>query len=417
MYKQTTVALILIIAISIPLQPLSAETHDSAEAGLVAQLVAIKNYLERILTHTATSPLGTTELTALIEGGSMWLTSAQEESGHFRYEYLPYEDEYLGGDNTVRQAGALYALGEIARRDPDLSHVHEETIERAIAFFESITVTEDRGEADFACVAEKEGSNRCVLGATSLALIGMLGYIEARPEVAETYEERIASYTDYILAAKKPGAGFRNVHRTDSSNQQDAESSFSNGEALLALVRSYKLYPRKDVKEVAADTFTYLSTTEYDTPLYLWMMAALKEMHTLWGNEEYVTYGKDYTDWRIARANPFRGTDRNYCAYAEGIASAYTLLEESATDAEKTALKTELDHWNRKHSTLQITEDDRYRILVDREEVRIDGLENPELAIGGFLTGEREPTQRIDFTQHCITTYVQTLVDIEGSEL
>lgn len=37
-----------------------------------------------------------------------------------------------------------------------------------------------------------------------------------------------------------------------------------------------------------------------------------------------------------------------------------------------------------------------------------------EQALGGFLTGENELTQRIDFTQHCVSAYLQKRVDMDG---
>lgn len=38
-------------------------------------------------------------------------------------------------------------------------------------------------------------------------------------------------------------------------------------------------------------------------------------------------------------------------------------------------------------------------------------------AEGGFLTEDAEPTECIDFTQHCVTSYLHTLIDIEDRAL
>ena len=352
-----------------------------------------------------------------IQDGIAWFDAAQEASGHFSYEYQPYDNEYLYGDNTTRQAGVLYVLGEVARRDPAGTHSFDTTMAHAIHFFQNITVSETRGDYNFKCVAEHKGSSVCIVGATSLVLVGLLSYLKAHPEETDRYKALIDSYADYILAMKESGIGFRNVYRTNQDTQDDAEDQFSNGEALLALARYYSFNPRPEVREVIDETFAYLSNTPFNAPLYLWMMAALKEMYALWHDESYITYARDYTHWTVNRIDRFKGTDQNYCAVTEGVVSGYSLLETSLPEGERAALKSKIDFWNKKNSHFQIGPDDEYRVIIDKRGAQLKHLEDSERANGGFLTGERTPTERIDFTQHCVSTFVQTLVDIERGTL
>jgi|TARA_B100001105_G_scaffold42727_1_gene31214 hypothetical protein len=39
--------------------------------------------------------------------------------------------------------------------------------------------------------------------------------------------------------------------------------------------------------------------------------------------------------------------------------------------------------------------------------------ENLKRSRAGFLSSFREPVQRIDYTQHCLSAYLQKLVDID----
>ena len=417
--KKPLITLLLISTLLTPVQFLRADKNLETEGTFASQIIAIAEYIKRTLLPQRHKPLSDAELRESIQSAHTWFIKAQEESGHFRYEYVPYENEYLEGDNIVRQAGALYVLGEIARRDKEHTLITKEMAEKAIGFFENISVTDDREEYHFRCIALNGISSTCKLGATSLALSGMLGYLDAYPEERATYEPLVESYVTYILQMKKPDAGFRNIHYTDQTKQKKKESSFSNGEALLALVRYYKQNPREDVKIVIDDTFEYLKDQPFDSALYLWMMAALKDMHELWGKEEYITYGKAFTDWRITRVSRFRNTIKNYCAYTEGIVSAYNLLEKNLDKLERETLRAEISYWNNKNIKLQITEKDLYRLFNKKDGLGLamEKLEKPTLAFGGFLTAENEQTQRIDFTQHCATTYVQTLVDINGVSL
>lgn len=416
------IILTIFIGLSITLTPFHtslALNQDETNQNLLDQIAAIGSYITRTYGLVHQQPLTETDLRERIHSGKGWLITAQEPSGHFKYEYVPFEDEYLEDDNIVRQAGALFALGEIVRKSTEEERALKETIQNSIAYFEILTQEDIDRETDtkFACPVINEVSTTCLLGAASLAVTGMLGYIERYPEEWSTHEDRIESYIVYILSTQKDNGGFYDRHRIGAHTQSENESAFSNGEALLALVRYYQKNPREDVKDAIDRAFTYLESVEYDTALYLWIMAALKDMNALWPNDAYTTYGKAFTDWRISRASRFRTTQRNYCAYIEGVASAYTLLEDTLTREERETLKNEIDYWNTKNSFLQIDATDRYRVNQTENSLTLALLENPELALGGFLTAEDELTQRIDFTQHCLNTYLQTLTDIEQKQL
>lgn len=407
----------LILLLGFTLTPVSvsrAETADTDTESLTKQLSAIHSYLARTYT-TALAPLTPDEMRATIREGVEWLKKAQEENGHFRYEYVPYEGRYRTDDNMVRQAGALYALGEVFQKSDADAFRLGTTIERSINYFESISKESAVGNTTFKCIPKSDTSKSCPLGATSLALIGLLSYLEQSGSNQSTYRELKEDYLSYILAMQKETGGFRNTHTVGSTRHNDAESPFSNGEALLALARSYAYDPDPEVKDAIDAAFSYLKVQPYDANLYLWMMAALKDMHSLWPSDEYVSYAKGFTEWRMARAVQSRDSKRNYCAYAEGLASVLSIVD--VKSAESGRIRNELDRLNRKHVALQITEADTYRIIAPEGKLVLAKLKDPEWAQGGFLTEDSEPTQRIDFTQHCINTYLQTLVDVDGERL
>ena len=290
---------------------------------------------------------------------------------------------------------------------------------RAIEFFESISIKGKEKGKSFRCVANSERSSTCKLGTTALVLAGMLGYVEGKPAVEKKYKTLISDYTSYILSSQKSqGAskgGFRHEYRT-SKGFGDEESPFSNGEALLALVRVYQLNATADVKVAIDNSFNYLKHKAYDNSLYLWIMAALKDMQNLWPNDEYITYTRDFTVWRMANKPYVK--DRNVCAYVEGVASAYSVLASKPLTGELSNLHKEIDALNAYHKRLQLSENDVYRVFKKSEDgLSVGALFEPTRAKGGFITAHSNVTQRIDFTQHCVSTYVQTLVDIDGKSL
>jgi len=417
MYKKIFTFVLMVAVFSSSALPVFAagDVED-----LTKQLSAIEQYLERLTQQKGRSnpkALSSESMRDIIKDGVNWLVEAQEPNGHFAYEFLPYENEYRKDDNIVRQAGALFALSEVARREETQNTKADAAIKQAIAFFENQSAEDTYEGKKMRCVTNTQKSSVCKLGATALALTGVLGYVEARPEKKDVYEDLIEEFTSYILASKKKDAGFRNEYKVGEGFRSEAESSFSNGEALLALVRYYQYSPNKDVKKVIDETFIYLKGTQSDTALYLWIMAALKDMQILWPNEAYVEYGKKFTSWRLGPLASSHGTVRNYCAAAEGLVSAYSLLEGSATQLERTKLRSEIDLWNVKNAGLQIGSEDTFRLVDENGKLSFKEVKNIQQSEGGFLTADTELTQRIDFTQHCISTYLQTLVDIDGKKI
>jgi hypothetical protein len=410
--------LVSFLLFSIIFQSTPAEA-DTDTKNLDAQIDALSAYIQRtqITWKKTPPPLSHERTEEIIKNGTGWLVASQEESGHFAYEYIPYEDQYREDDNIVRQAGALYALGEVVRRSQTQNKETNQAIENAVSYFESLSPEHEYDGKTLRCITKNKNSKLCKLGATSLALIGILSYVEENPKKAAEYEELIEGYKTFILQAKKEGTGFRDQYTVGSGFRGDTESPFSNGEALLALVRYYQYNDDAEVKKVIDDSFVYLHKQPFDSSLYLWMMAALKDMNVLWPNATYTTYGKNFTFWRLSSIQAFHNSSHNYCPANEGFASAYSLLENTLAQSEANKLRTEIDFWNTKNSGLQIGASEELRFSVVDGKQQFNAIQNLTQSAGGFLTSDAVPTQRIDFTQHCVTAYVQTLVDIDTRSL
>lgn len=421
MYKINFILLSFLVVLLFPLCVVKAETDTEAKktAVLLQQLHAIERYIEHafLTKFESTKPLQDEVVKKTINEGVQWLIQSQEENGHFAYEYLPFEDEYRNDDNIVRQTGALFILAEIARRDKTQNAETNRAIEKAIGYFKSLSPLHEFEGTEVRCITKTESSKVCKLGATSLALTALLGYVEKYPTKASEYEDLIEGYVSFIMEAKKEDTGFRDQYTIGSGFKGEAESSFSNGEALLALVRYYQYEPEGDVKTMIDETFEYLEPQTYDTALYLWIMAALKDMQVLWPSTAYTEYTKGFTQWRLGELKNARNTLHNYCAANEGLASAYSVLEKSSTAPELSLLRKEIDFWNAKNRGHQIQTDDTFMLLPQEGTLAFTQISDMEQSRGGFLTGYAEPTQRIDFTQHCVSAYVQTLVDIDGESL
>lgn len=405
----------------------ASESEDGQKEILREQIAALTRHIERLqfdITAPAggeVQPLTSRAIESIIADGVSWLKAAQEKSGdragRFRYEYRPYTGTYSSDDNIVRQAGTFYQVSEVARLTDAGTYELEDALVRSADFFSSLSRTGSYNERSFRCVVRYEGSDECKLGATSLVLVGLLNLVEAYPEYKSTYRDLIHDYAAFIMAMRNKEAGFRNRFYVDQELQSSRESSFSNGEAMLALVRYYRLYEDAEVKETLEDVFAYIASDKvaFDSPLYLWAMAALRDMHELWPDEAYVSYAKRYTDWRTRGFQHRKGTDHNMCSYVEGVAHARALLKDHISVSEHLQLIEEIDFWLKKTQALQIRRDERFRVFADEEgRLSIKKLAEPARAHGGFLTASTEPTQRIDYTQHCLNAYLLQLIHKEG---
>ena len=361
-------------------------------------------------------PLTSEEINEIIEVGVNWLKQSQEPNGHFRYEYSPLADSYSKQDLMVRQTGALYVLGEILKKDKENKYELKDTIIKAIDYFEENSKSGEMNDYEFRCVLRN--THMCSLGGTSLTLIGILDLVEVYPELKNEYNGLITDYLNHLLAMKKPKQGFRGFYYLNGS-PSETESHFSNGEAFLALVKYYKYNPTDEVKIVIDDSFDYFETKYgevHDYNFYLWGMGAIKDLSSVEPTDKYHNFVKAYTDWRISAYKNRRATLGNKCAYIEGVISAYSVIEPNLTEEEKEYYLEEINFWLTKSRGLQANSSGFLNLKYGNKTYDLKVLK-PEKAQGGFLTALNNPYQRIDFTQHCISSYLQKLTDIDNKSL
>lgn len=379
---------------------------------LVTLVFALFSAFTTLSVYAETVALSNEQLGKIIENAVVWLQNAQEENGHFRYEYMPFWDRYVDDDNMVRQAGAFYVLGEVFVKMPGKFDL-DINLEKAVTYFKENSVGSKFNGYSFKCLLKTPED--CTLGGTSLLLVGLLDVVEADASLKIEYTEAIEKYKNFILAMRMGDAGFREKYvPNDGGRQGGGESAFSNGEALLALVRYYIYNPSEELKETIDDSLAYFMRVyrkDWDANFYLWGMAALKSWYPLFPEEKYYDFVRDYTDWRLEDQKKARGSSRNRCAYVEGVVSAFAVIEVAATTEAEYKYLEEIDFWLAKSKSLQLKKKDTIKIVFGEEGSKILIIKKPSKALGGFLTDWSEPFQRIDFTQHCLNAYLQKLMD------
>ncbi|MBI4086726.1 hypothetical protein HY416_01955 [Candidatus Kaiserbacteria bacterium] len=415
-FRRNTLAFFLVF--SLMTTPLSAFAVGAPTLTLAQKVQALAAAVGRLGGYRSSAWLSHEDRTDVIESAVAWLVAAQEEDGHFRYEYMPYEDRYLDDDNIVRQAGAFYELGEVLRRGQGDEEAITEAMFSSIGYFASLTQEGIYEGKSFRCVTDPTSPARCKLGATALALVGILSFVEseyyqthydddlADPD-GKDYGHLTSGYASFLTALQKENGGFRSTFVFGRDVQSDTESSYANGEAFLALAR-YEQYRSDEKIQRSLDTaFQHLKNdVPFDIPLYLWVMAALVDINAQEPRPEYEAYARAYTDWRMAGFTDMRETKHNMCAYLEGIVLGYDVFDGSLPPSARAPYRDEIEFWLAKERALQVAGRDRYRVMFDGRTASFAMIADPERAYGGFLTGEEEFTQRIDFTQHCLNSYL-----------
>ena len=97
--------------------------------------------------------------------------------------------------------------------------------------------------------------------------------------------------------------------------------------------------------------------------------------------------------------------------------SAYSVMEENLTKEEKEYYLEEIDFWLDHSANLQVDSTDTLHLKYNESITKKARVLEKELSVGGFLTDINEPAQRIDFTQHCLSAFLQKMVDIDGELL
>jgi len=364
--------------------------------------------------------LSDTEIQKVIKDSISWFSAAQTASGRFNYEYAPFWDRYTEDDNMVRQTGVLYILGEILNRDKSdkYSRSIKHLMTDSISYFQDNTAKGEYNGKKFQCLTKDD--KKCTMGGTSLALVGMINLVQKYPELEKDYLPLMTDYASYIVAMRNEGKGFKENYYL-IGEQSDTETTFSNGEAFLALVRYDQYKPSDAIKTLINDSYNYFSDIygkNHDNNFYLWGMAAIKDLNAKNPDKKYFDFVKKYTDERMKPYKNRRQNDSNVGAYIEGITSAYSIMEKSLTEAEKKVYIGEINYWLMKTKDLQIQSDTKLRTKYGTsEDTYYLRVKNNKKAVGGFLASASEPYQRIDFTQHAVSAYLQKLVDIDGGAL
>lgn len=332
------------------------------------------------------------------------------KKGKFIYSYLPWLDQKEKRYNLLRHAGTTYAILETHELIPDQNIF--EIAELTIGFLLSKVAYFELGGRSVAALVDKDSIK---LGGNALAIIALAKYSE------------ITGNHGYIPAMQKMAAWMLETQAIDGSfsihvqyhstgKVKDFESHYYPGEAILALVRLYRLDGDTTWLDAAEGCAQYLinirdSGSDIDSISHdHWLLYALNELYRERRKHLYMDHAL-----LIAEAimkSQIKGQDKKpyangaYCLphprlestptaiRAEGLGAAYHLAFDFGLHNKARKIKKAM------------RESIRFQLQTQLRPETVFFYKNKKRCLGAFQKGINQYDLRIDYTQHNISSLI-----------
>jgi UDP-N-acetylmuramoyl-tripeptide--D-alanyl-D-alanine ligase len=335
--------------------------------------------------------------------GTRYVLAHQRPEGNFDYEYDWREKSLSGDDNEVRQAGALWGLTLLyaSTPTPELAAA----IERGLGFFEEHSKLVKGG----ARCSTYPTSNEGITGTVALIALAHTDYLRARSDLPSErralLEQRLGEYLKLLVRAVHSSGRWFSKYDLSSCKPRGEPSPYSDGEALLALVKAAKylghqeLLPTIMTGAAAGKALNIEQAREQDADsdvtkgYYQWSSMAFFELATSDFPDTRV-YGDavlELADWIIDTHHILTRTRNTGYAF-EGIVHAYVLAKQRG-DARQAKFGCAIDIGLERLIGWQVGGPLPNRVTGG------SGSADPK-ALGGVQNAAFEPGLRIDVVQH-----------------
>ena len=226
-------------------------------------------------------------LDSAITGARDYLVRHTSESGRYTYVIDSRGRELSDDYNVLRHGGTLYALGELYRRRPDPDA--KAAIARAGRYLAK-NYLEPRPVAGTHAIWSKpgeelSGDERAIkLGGAGLGLVALVATREVAPEAVEL--DALRGLGALIGAMQRPDGSFHSKMKPTGAFDTKFVSLYYPGEAILGLVRLYRIDPNPRWLGIAGRGVRQLVESREDIdpedlPADHWLLIAIGELGTL----------------------------------------------------------------------------------------------------------------------------------------
>lgn len=340
--------------------------------------------------------------------GRSFLLSNQLPDGRFRYELNLVTGEESRDDNPVRQAGTLWSLALLHAERP--TRASGAALDRGLAYFRQ----HSRDGADGARYVVYPGEEHGKTGTIALLVLAHLEYWRALPAGPKRRAVRadLEAYLIHMLQCRTPGALFFGSYANADGRGMGKPSPYSDGEALLAMVKVERYLedpdPMWDLQDRARESAEMMYAMHVLRALrehpdsnmtkgfYQWGSMAMYELHLSgWPmTDHFGPYVVRLAHWMID-AHAVLSKPRNTAYAYEGILHAYDMALRLG-DKDAAAKFARVSRVGmRRLTTWQVGGP----LVLENPYLRTRKRIEP-LAVGGVMNGAADPMLRVDVTQH-----------------
>ena len=342
-------------------------------------------------------------LDASIKLGTRFLLAHQKPAGNFDYEYDWRAGVLSDDDQETRQAGALWGLTLLHRYNP--SPELASAIERAFGFFDE----HSRLSKGARCTVYARGGPPGRAGTIALMALSYIEYLRAATDLSgeqrALHEKRLDQYLKTLLQNVHPSGLWYSEYDLKTCRPRGNPSPYSDGEALLALVKAAKYLQKKELLPVIMSAAAAGKQKNIDEALaaepdsdvtkgyYQWSSMAFYELATSDFPDTRI-YGDtvlSLADWMIDVHHVLTRTRNTGYAF-EGIVHAYALAKQRGDQVRQAKYRCVIDLGLEHIMSWQVggPVSNRYTAAAP----------NDVKAVGGIQNAAFEPALRIDVTQH-----------------
>lgn len=355
---------------------------------------------KRLPQFTTTADVNRSRLLAAAKSGGDYLVRMQKPDGSFHYYYDAGSDHVESRRyNIVRHAGTALSLLDLYDATRDYRYL--KSSRRAISFLKTRFRTERSGGSVY--LLDFDGKAK--LGANGLALAALARQIQLDPKFAD--RGSAVKLANLIIGLQRNDGSFQMRYQIQSGDEQGLDSLYYPGEAVVGLIRLFKLSRDQRLLRAARRGVGFLIASQRQMnplPADSWLMQALWDLYNADPQMEYARHAIAIADAMIA--DQYDQNDGNVYAggfgpgppratpaasRAEGLVSAYRLAR-SIGDPRTSKIASALKSCARFQLGQQFTPENSV------------ALPNPDRARGGFREGLTSTRIRIDFVQHNISS-------------
>jgi hypothetical protein len=337
-------------------------------------------------------------LMAAARAGGDYLVRMQKRNGSFHYYYNAGTNRFeTRRYNIVRHAGTALSLLDLYAATRDDRYLV--SARRAISFLKTRFRSARRAGAAY--VLDYDGKAK--LGASALSLAALARQIELDRSFADRRSANLLA--NLILGLQRSDGSFAMRYRLKSSDDRAFQSLYYPGEALLGLIRLFRVNGDRRLLGAArlGAQFLIESQRRMDAlPADAWLIQALEALYQADPQTQYAGHAIALAEAMIVHQY---GDDSEFAggfgpgiprstpaaSRAEGLVSAYRLAR-AIGDARSDKIAGALRRCARFQLSQQFT-------------IENSGtLPNRDRAIGGFREGLASNRIRIDFVQHNISS-------------